>query len=422
MVHHIAADGWSMAPLARDVMIAYSARKDGIAPAWQPLTVQYADYSLWQREVLGSEDDSESLISQQISYWTETLADLPDVIELPSDRSRPDVASMRGERFAFEISGDVHRRLDALARENNATLFMALHSALAVLMARLSGTSDIAVGTPVAGRGDEALDDLVGMFVNTLVLRTEVDQAQAFTDLLAAASDSALGAFAHSDVPFERLVDVLAPARSQARHPLFQVVLSLQNLAQTALELPGLAIKAAEIDTTTAKFDLELAVTESIGEDGIQQGLSAEFTFAADLFDVSTVEGFARRLVRILETVVSVPSIVVGDIDILDAAERGVLADVHGGQSVSGTLVEILTAAAAVDPSADAIRFDGQSISYRELDERSSRLARVLIAKGVGPEDRVAIAIPRSADSVLALWAVVKTGAAFVPVEPDVSG
>ena len=418
VVHHIAADGWSMAPLARDVMIAYSARKDGIAPAWQPLTVQYADYSLWQREVLGSEDDSESLISQQISYWTETLADLPDVIELPSDRSRPDVASMRGERFAFEISGDVHRRLDALARENNATLFMALHSALAVLMARLSGTSDIAVGTPVAGRGDEALDDLVGMFVNTLVLRTEVDQAQAFTDLLAAASDSALGAFAHSDVPFERLVDVLAPARSQARHPLFQVVLSLQNLAQTALELPGLAIKAAEIDTTTAKFDLELAVTESIGEDGIQQGLSAEFTFAADLFDVSTVEGFARRLVRILETVVSVPSIVVGDIDILDAAERGVLADVHGGQSVSGTLVEILTAAAAVDPSADAIRFDGQSISYRELDERSSRLARVLIAKGVGPEDRVAIAIPRSADSVLALWAVVKTGAAFVPVDP----
>ncbi|MFW3371062.1 non-ribosomal peptide synthase/polyketide synthase, partial [Rhodococcus sp. SB1D] len=418
VVHHIAADGWSMAPLARDVMIAYSARKDGIAPAWQPLTVQYADYSLWQREVLGSEDDSESLISQQISYWTETLADLPDVIELPSDRSRPDVASMRGERFAFEISGDVHRRLDALARENNATLFMALHSALAVLMARLSGTSDIAVGTPVAGRGDETLDDLVGMFVNTLVLRTEVDPAQAFTDLLAAASDSALGAFAHSDVPFERLVDVLAPARSQARHPLFQVVLSLQNLAQTALELPGLAIKAAEIDTTTAKFDLELAVTESIGEDGIQQGLSAEFTFAADLFDVSTVEGFARRLVRILETVVSVPSIVVGDIDILDAAERGVLADVHGGQSVSGTLVEILTAAAAVDPSADAIRFDGQSISYRELDERSSRLARVLIEKGVGPEDRVAIAIPRSADSVLALWAVAKTGAAFVPVDP----
>ncbi|GAA3174095.1 hypothetical protein GCM10020255_064420 [Rhodococcus baikonurensis] len=288
-------------------MIAYSARKDGIAPAWHPLAVQYADYSLWQREVLGSEDDPESLISQQISYWTSTLADLPDVIELPSDRPRPDVASMRGERFAFEISGDVHRRLDALARENNATLFMALHSALAVLMARLSGTSDIAVGTPVAGRGDEALDDLVGMFVNTLVLRTEVDQAQAFTDLLAAASDSALGAFAHSDVPFERLVDVLAPARSQARHPLFQVVLSLQNLAQTTLELPGLAIKAAEIDTTTAKFDLELAVTESIGEDGIQQGLSAEFTFAADLFDVSTVEGFARRLVRILETVVSIP-------------------------------------------------------------------------------------------------------------------
>ena len=223
-------------------------------------------------------------------------------------------------------------------------------------------------------------------------------------------------------MPFERLVDVLAPARSQARHPLFQVVLSLQNLAQTALELPGLAIKAAEIDTTTAKFDLELAVTESIGEDGIQQGLSAEFTFAADLFDVSTVEGFARRLVRILETVVSVPSIVVGDIDILDAAERGVLADVHGGQSVSGTLVEILTAAAAVDPSADAIRFDGQSISYRELDERSSRLARVLIAKGVGPEDRVAIAIPRSADSVLALWAVVENGCCIRARRPDVSG
>ncbi|MCJ0903998.1 amino acid adenylation domain-containing protein, partial [Rhodococcus sp. ARC_M6] len=418
MVHHIAADGWSMAPLGRDVMIAYSARKDGIAPLWHPLPVQYADYSLWQREVLGSEDDSASLMSQQISFWTETLSGLPDQIELPLDRPRPDVASMRGERFAFEISADVHARLDAVARENNATLFMGLHAALAVLLARLSGTSDIAVGTPVAGRGDQALDDLVGMFVNTLVLRTDVDSSAPFTDLLQATSDVALSAFGHADVPFERLVDVLSPTRSQARHPLFQVVLSLQNLAQTELELPGLAVKAVEIDTTTAKFDLELSATESIGVHGELQGISAEFTYAADLFDADTVEGFAQRLIRILESVVANPAITVGDIEILDSDERLALTDVHGPEGISGTLAEILVNAASVNPAADAIRYGDVAITYQDLDARSSQLARVLIAQGVGPEDRVAIAIPRSVESVLALWAVAKTGAAFVPVDP----
>ncbi|MDV8070277.1 non-ribosomal peptide synthase/polyketide synthase, partial [Rhodococcus sp. IEGM 1366] len=418
MVHHIAADGWSMAPLGRDLMIAYSARKDGIVPQWQPLSVQYADYALWQRAVLGSEDDASSLMSQQISFWSETLAGLPDRIELPADRARPDVASMRGERFAFDIAPELHVRLDSLAREHNATLFMALHAALALLLARLSGTSDISVGTPVAGRGEAALDDLVGMFVNTLVLRTEVDTSAPFTELLAASSDAALSAFAHADVPFERLVDVLAPARSQARHPLFQVVLSLQNLAQTELELPGLAVKAAEIDTTTAKFDLELSVSESIGVHGELQGIAAEFTYAADLFDRDTVEGFARRLVRILESVVAAPAVAVGDINILDSSERLELTDVRGAQGISGTLAGILTDAAAVNPDAQAISYAGETITYRELDERSSQVARVLIGRGVGAEDRVAIAIPRSADSVLALWAVAKAGAAFVPVDP----
>ncbi|KHJ70504.1 hypothetical protein QR64_23040, partial [Rhodococcus sp. Chr-9] len=192
-------------------------------PSWEPPAVQYADYALWQRSVLGSEDDPSSLISQQIRHWTAALAGLPDQLELPADRPRPAVQSVAGARVDVAVPAELHGRLVQLARAHNATLFMVVHAALSVLLARLSGTSDVAVGTPIAGRGERELDDLIGMFVNTLVLRADVRSGGSFEELLGAVRESDLQAFAHADVPFERLVEVLNPARSTARHPLFQV-------------------------------------------------------------------------------------------------------------------------------------------------------------------------------------------------------
>ncbi|WP_227838694.1 condensation domain-containing protein, partial [Nocardia aurantia] len=322
VVHHISADGWSMGPLARDVMVAYAARTSWEQPAWAALPVQYADYALWQREVLGSEDDAGSLISGQIGYWVERLAGLPDELVLPWDRPRPPVASYRGGTYPFVVSAEVQRRLVELGRRQNASLFMVMHAALAVLLARLSGTGDIAVGTPVAGRGEAALDDLIGMFVNTLVLRVPVEPGAGFTEVLAGVRDADLHAFAHADVPFERLVEVLNPSRSQARHPLFQVMLTFQNTRQASLELPGLRVSPVEYDSRLAKFDVQLTLQEVVDRQGEVAGMSAEFSYARDLFDEATVAGFAARLDRILAAVVADPEAPVGDIDVLSGAEH----------------------------------------------------------------------------------------------------
>ncbi|MFD4181524.1 amino acid adenylation domain-containing protein, partial [Rhodococcus sp. NPDC058514] len=424
VLHHIAADGLSWAVLARDVMVAYTARAEGRTPAWAPLTAQYADYSLWQRELLGSEDDPESLSAKQIEHWKAALDGLPDQLDLPSDRPRPAVQSFQGGRLGFEISSETHAGLTALARANGVTMFMVMHAALTVLLSRLSGTSDISIGTPVAGRGEQALDDIIGMFVNTLVLRTEVDAEASFADLLAQVRDSDLAAFGHADVPFERLVQVLNPARSTARHPLFQVVLSFENMAGAELELPGLTVTADEVRVDLSKFDLQL--TLSGGAAGNDGPMSAEFIYATDLFDEETVSAFVDRFLRILDSVLAEPAAAVGDIEILSADERTdlVLRPIETGFGTSGrfakplTLAQILTSAAALDPAAVALSDEGRELTYRELDERSSRLARVLIERGAGPETAVAVAVPRSLESVLAVWAVAKTGAAFVPIDP----
>jgi succinate dehydrogenase flavin-adding protein (antitoxin of CptAB toxin-antitoxin module) len=265
VVHHIAADASSMGPLVRDVMVAYSARISGGVPGWSPLRVQYADYALWQRAVLGDESDPDSVAARQIAFWRAELAGLPDLLELPTDRPRPVVASLAGARVGIEIDAATHAGLIELARAHGATLFMVVHAAFAVLLARLSGVDDIAVGTPVAGRGERELDDLIGMFVNTVVFRSRVDGGESFADLLARQRDIDLAAFAHADVPFERLVEVLNPARSTARHALFQVGLSFQNVARAALELPGLTVAGVDADVDVSQFDLHLIVGDGYG-------------------------------------------------------------------------------------------------------------------------------------------------------------
>ena len=419
VVHHIAADGFSMRPLTRDVMVAYTARVSNGVPNWTPLEVQYADYALWQREVLGDEDDPDSLISAQLDHWRSVLRDSPEVLALPADRSRPVVASNRGATYRFSVSEEIRSSLDSLARERNASLFMVMHSALAVLLARLSGTSDIVIGTPVAGRGEKALDDVIGMFVNTLVLRTPVDLASSFSALVSATRRTDLQALGNGDVPFERLVEVLDPTRSQAHHPLFQVALFFQNMSQDALELSGLEVSGVEFDAGIAKFDLQLTLAPRV-EDALEDGMFAEFAYATDLFDESTIRGFADRFTRILEQVVVDPSITVGDIELLDEAERESLLTARNSTAHdvgnSETLASLFDTRVALAPDAVAVVFDGQSLTYGELSERVNKLARKLIEDGVGPESLVALAMRRSLDLVVGMYAVIAAGGAYVPL------
>ncbi|MFC9432524.1 non-ribosomal peptide synthase/polyketide synthase [Nocardia sp. NPDC057030] len=416
-MHHLSADGWSIAVMTRDLMRAYAARRAGTEPDWAPLPVQYADYTVWQREILGAEDDPESPLAAQIRYWSTQLDGVPDVLTLPTDRPRPPTASGRGARHAFTIDAATHRGLRGIAEAANASLFMVVHAAFATLLMRLAGQQDIAIGTPVAGRGARALDDLVGMFVNTLVLRARVRPELSFTALLAAVRDADLAAFAHADVPFERLVEVLRPQRSAARHPLFQVMLDFRNAAPESIELAGLEAARIEIDTNTAKFDLQLTVTEA-GTDG----LGAVLEYATDLFDAATVARLAARLHRVLDAVVADPATAVGDIDLLIAGERALLStwnDTAHAVDESATLVSMFDAQVARTPDAVAVTFEGVSRSYAEFSAEVNRLARHLISLGVGPDSLVALGLRRSIDLVVGMYAVSVAGGAYVPLDPD---
>ncbi|OLT37776.1 hypothetical protein BJF84_27560 [Rhodococcus sp. CUA-806] len=349
VVHHISSDGFSTAPLARDLIVSYSARTQGEAPNTAPLAVQYADYSLWQRKFLGSESDSSSLMSTQLAFWTDTLSGAPEVLELPLDRPRPTQASFRGATVPFAIDPDVHQRMAELAAERDSSVFMIVHASLAVLMSRLSASTDISIGTPIAGRGDASLDDLVGMFVNTLVLRTELDPSVSFLDLLADVRTADLAAFTHSDIPFERIVDALDPTRSTAYTPLFQVMLEFQQTEPPNIVLPGLDIEAVDLANDTSNFDLQLTISESFDDNGVQAGVEGVFRYATDIFERSTVAAFAERFATILGAVTSSPATAIGDIELLSPDEYSDLAPVHGPDSAQQRLLpDILSDAVAL--------------------------------------------------------------------------
>ncbi|MFG2914397.1 non-ribosomal peptide synthase/polyketide synthase [Kitasatospora sp. NPDC048298] len=421
-LHHIAGDGWSLAPLARDVSAAYAARLVGTAPVWQELPVQYADFALWQEELLGREEDADSLLSRQLDHWRQALAGLPEELALPTDRPRPPVASHRGEPSAVEIPAEVHARLVEVAREHGVTVFMVLQAALAALLTRLGAGEDIPLGTPVAGRTDEALDELVGFFVNTLVLRTDTSGDPSFTELLGRVREANLAAHQHQDVPFEQLVDALNPTRSLARHPLFQIMLALQNNTRAVLDLPGLECEVQPVAADTAMFDLFLNLSEHTGPDGRPQGIRGAVEYATDLYDRATAETLTTRWVRLLTALVEAPQRPIGEAELLTAAERSrVLADWNAtGRTVPATpLPELFRRQAARTPRAVALSCEGAELSYAELDARVERLARLLAARGAGPERRVALALPRTAELVVALLAVLRSGAAYVPVDPE---
>ncbi|KIL29537.1 non-ribosomal peptide synthetase DhbF [Bacillus subtilis] len=422
LVHHIVGDGWSLTPLTRDLGTAYAARCHGRSPEWAPLAVQYADYALWQQELLGNEDDPNSLIAGQLAFWKETLKNLPDQLELPTDYSRPAEPSHDGDTIHFRIEPEFHERLQELARANRVSLFMVLQSGLAALLTRLGAGTDIPIGSPIAGRNDDALGDLVGLFINTLVLRTDTSGDPSFRELLDRVREVNLAAYDNQDLPFERLVEVLNPARSRATHPLFQIMLAFQNTPDAELHLPDMESSLRINSVGSAKFDLTLEISEDRLADGTPNGMEGLLEYSTDLFKRETAQALADRLMRLLEAAESDPDEQIGNLDILAPEEHSSM--VADWQSVSekiphACLPEQFEKQAALRPEAIAVVYENQELSYAELNERANRLARMMISEGVGPEQFVALALPRSLEMAVGLLAVLKAGAAYLPLDPD---
>ncbi|UGQ10829.1 amino acid adenylation domain-containing protein [Yinghuangia sp. ASG 101] len=425
--HHIAFDEWSVRPFAQDFSAAYTARCRGEAPSWEHLPVQYADYTVWQRDLLGDPADPSSRQAAQLAYWRETLAGAPEEVPLPADRPRPSVASYRGGTVESVVPAELADRLREIARAAGASPFMLFQSAVATLLHRLGGGEDIPLGSPVAGRDEEAFADLIGFFVNTVVIRADLSGNPAFGDVLARVRDTALAAFAHQDLPFERLVEELNPVRSLARNPLFQIMVGHQNQNVGEVRFGEIAPTVERFTPTTAKFDLDFIFREA--DQSLERGGPVEIgiEYSADLFDHGTCAALARRLIRLLEQIAADPTRRIGEFDVLSAAERRrVLVEWNDtARPVPDlTIADLLEERAARSPDDTAVVQDPDGPTptvwtYRELNERANRIARLLRAQGAAPEKTVALALPRTADMVAALFAVLKTGAAYLPLELD---
>ncbi|MGK5549801.1 condensation domain-containing protein, partial [Streptomyces sp. URMC 127] len=378
LMHHIAGDGWSMGPLASDLVAAYGARCSGREPLWSPLPVQYADYTLWQRDLLGDQADADSMFSSQLAYWKEQLAGLPEQLALPTDRPRPATMSYRGASTWFSLDADLHEQVTRVARRSGATVFMVLQAALAGLFTRLGAGTDIALGSPIAGRTDEALDDLVGFFVNTLVLRTDTSGDPTFTDLVGRVREASLAAYAHQDVPFEYLVEVLNPQRSTSHHPLFQVMLALQNAPVAEFTLPGVRASLENAGTGVSRVDLSINLSEQYDSAGVPAGVHGWVEYSTDLFDGGTVDALMARWSRYLGALAAEPDLRIGQADLLTQVEReqAVSLSRGGDLSVLGVSVPgVFGARVAEVPDAVAVVAGEREWSYREVEERAGRLA-----------------------------------------------
>ncbi|MEV8107747.1 amino acid adenylation domain-containing protein [Streptomyces sp. NPDC088135] len=415
VIHHIASDGWSNGPLFRDLATAYEARTEGAAPAWEPLPVQYADYSLWQQRLLERDEE------RQLDHWREVLADLPEEATLPADHARPAVASNRGRTHAVHCPAELHTALMELAQDTGTTLFMVAQAAVATLLSRSGAGHDIPLGSPVAGRTDQKLDDLVGFFVNTLVLRTDTSGAPSFRELLTRVRETDLAAWAHQDLPFDRLVEALNPERTTARHPLFQVMLTVGDTSSEAPRLAGLESEFAIPPVSVAKFDLTFAFAENRAADGRPDGLDILVEYTTDLYDARTIEATADRLVRLLTGAVATPDLPLAELEMVSGHEREQLREWSGAQSPAPALGldALFTEQAARTPHSVALVHEEQQVTYQELDIWSNRLARHLTARGVTPGSIVAIHLERSPQLIATLLAALKTGAGYTLLDPQ---
>ncbi|MFQ2875479.1 non-ribosomal peptide synthase/polyketide synthase [Mycobacterium sp. MS3] len=425
VVHHIAGDGWSVAPMARDLGLAYAARCAQQPPQWAELPVQYADYTLWQQHCLGDPADPASRLAEQLRFWERSLAGLPERIQLPTDRPYPAVADYRGASVAVDWPAPLHRRVRDLARMHNATGFMVVQAALAVLLAKLSASSDVAIGFPIAGRSDPALDDVVGCFVNTLVLRVDLDGDPTIGELLSQVRERSLAAYDHQDVPFELLVERLNPARSLTHHPLIQVLMAWQNNVLPSAALGDLQAEPLSIETHTARMDLAFSLAERFTGGTEPAGIGGSVEFRTDVFDPAGIEVLVQRLQRVLEVMTAAPAARLSSISLLDAAER-IRLSAWGNHPASGqpvvatmSIPAALAAQVARTPTAEAVTCNGRSMTYEELDEASNRLAHRLAEHGAAPGTCVALLFARCSEAIVAIAAVLKTGAAYLPIDPS---
>ena len=414
--HHIIADGWSMQVMVSELIQQYAADTRGEALALPPLTVQYADYAIWQRHWLEAGERE-----RQLAYWTAKLGGEQPVLELPIDHPRPALQSYRGARLDLQLPAALGAALKHLAQGEGASLFMILLASFQVLLHRYSGQSQIRVGVPVANRNRVETEGLIGFFVNTQVLNAEVHGQLPFNDLLAQVKQSALAAQAHQDLPFEQLIEALQPERSLSHSPLFQVMYNHQNLSQQArrqsqIQLPQLMVEDIVWEGRTAQFDLTLNTYES------SDGVSAELTYATDLFEPATIERLARHWQNLLQGIVAAPKQRVGELPLLDALEQQKLQQdwtdiaAHGaqGQCVHQRIAD----QAQQSPHAIALIVGEHSLTYQQLDRRANQLAHKLIESGVGPDRLVGIAVERSVEMIVGLLAILKAGGAYVPLDP----
>ncbi len=410
-MHHIVSDGWSIGVLARELSAAYGAFKAGREPVLPALPVQYADFALWQRQALES-----GALASSIAAYQQRLLGAPPFLELPADRPRPAAPSFQGGVVRFQLDRGLTTRLKDLSRREGATLYMTLLAAYSTYLSRLSGQSDLVIGSPVANRNRAATEPLIGLFVNTLALRVNLAGDPTFLELLARVRKTTLDAYADQDVPFEKIVEAVSPERSLNRQPVVQAMFVLQNAPFSPPQLDGLSVEMLELDSITSKFDLTLSMQET------PDGLSGLIEFSAEIFDRARIERMSRHLSVILENAVKEPKRRVQELVLVDAAEEKHLAAWSDGGPALETqrsLLEQFEAQVKARPEAPAIVADGVALSYAELNQRAAVLARYLASKGVAPEVLVALALPRSVDLVVSILAIWKAGGAYLPIDPD---
>jgi amino acid adenylation domain-containing protein len=415
-MHHIVSDEWSIGALVREVTVLYAAqvdrRKDKAELAELP--VQYADFAVWQREWLQG-----SVLEQQLTYWREQLAGAAAVLELPTDRVRPAVMTYRGGQVSFRLGGELTAGVKELSQRQGVTMFMMLLAAFQALLYRYSGQESINIGTPIANRNHPEIEPLIGFFVNTLVMRADLSEHPSFSELLRRTRETALGAYMHQDVPFDRLVEELHTERSLSHSPLFQVMFAFQNTPLDSLELPGLKIVLLEHEgrEQLSKFELGLVLREEIDD------VKGSFVYHTDLFNPATIERMVTHLRQLLESIVTNPEQSIDDLSLMTETElRKLLCESNGARMDFAQSVcahQLFEAQVAETPEATALTCKGEQVSYAELNRRANQLAHYLQGLGVGPEVTVGLCLQRSVEMVVGLLGILKAGGGCVPLDPQ---
>ncbi len=410
-MHHIVSDGWSVGILIREMAVLYEAFCSATPTSLPELPIQYADFAHWQRQWLEG-----GVLETQLTYWKQLLLGAPPFLELPTDHPRPAVQTFRGAHQSFLLPKTMGDRLKTLSRQEGVTLFMTLLAAFKILLHAYTNQDDLVIGTPTANRNRLEIEGLIGFFVNTLVLRTNLSGNPSFRELLHRVRETCLGAYAHQDLPFERLVEELHPARDLSRNPLFQVMFVLQNASLQPLELPGLSLSPVEVDTGTTHFDLTLNIADT------EQGLVGTLAYNTDLFEAVTIARMLGHFRTLLEAVATAPERRVSDIPLLTEAERQQLLvnwnDTRTDCPKDLCIHQLFEAQVGRTPDAVAVVLEDQQLTYEELNRRTNQLANHLRVLGVGPEVPVGICLKHSLEMVVGLLGILKAGGAYVPLDP----